>query len=75
MLKTKRKKIAWITKTRIKARKRKPKYCCDMMKYAMGEAKVIQYSVLPAIGHIEIDYCPWCRKKLKTIFEVKNERK
>ena len=47
------------------------KYCCNMMKYAMGEAKVIQYSVLPAINKIEIDYCPWCRKKLKTIFEVR----
>jgi len=50
-------------------KKRKPKYCCATMAYAMGEAKVICWSVLPAIGNIEISYCPWCRKKLKTIFE------
>lgn len=42
-----------------------------MMKYAMGEAEVIRWSVLPAIGGVEISYCPWCRKRLKTIFEVK----
>ena len=53
--------------SKVKTRKR-IKYCCDMMKYAMGEAKVIQYSVLPAIGNIEIDYCPWCKTKCKTRF-------